>query len=410
MEKIFTFKLPDIGEGVVEGEVIEWLKSVGDVLKKDEPVVVVMTDKATVELPAPYQGTLVKQYFSAGQTAIKDKPLYDIAVQGDEILPESLLESRENTQAIQGIIHEKPCNTKEKGFQKHTENSRGRGLAIPKLRKMAKDFGLDLSLIEGSGNCGRVTVDDLKLKLLERKQVVQEKKSLPGDYEEPLIGIRALMAKKMAESKSKIPHFSYFEQVEVERLIQLKTNTKRVAEIEGVHVTYMPFLIKALSLCIKKYPILNSSCNMEEGKLIYHKPHNIGIAMSTRLGLIVPVLKNVEDMQIEALIRAYDDLMHRAYENKLLSCDMKEATITISNFGHSSSSGLWATPIINFPEVAILGISKIHPQVVVKNGNVVVREVLNLSWSFDHRAIDGDTAVRISHDFCSYIRDPASLL
>lgn len=410
MERIFTFRLPDIGEGVVEGEVIEWLKNVGDSLKKDEPVVVVMTDKATVELPAPYPGKLIKQHFLAGQTAIKDKPLYDIAVDGAEYIPENHLEEGEGRNSSKEKVYEKPLYVKEAASRNEAAGPKEKGLAIPKVRSMAEALGIDLSLIEGSGKDGRVTVEDLKGKLCEKKQDKRAKESLPGDYDEPLIGIKALMAKKMAESKAKIPHFSYFEQVEVERLIQLKTNTKRAAEIEGVHLTYMPFLLKALSLCIKKYPILNCSCDMDENRLIFHKLHNIGIAMSTRLGLIVPVLKNVDMMPIAALIRAYDDLIHRAHENRLLSSDMKDATITISNFGHSSSSGLWATPIINFPEVAILGVSKIHPQVVVKNENIVIKDVLNLSWSFDHRAIDGDTAVRISHDFCSYIRDPASLL
>jgi pyruvate dehydrogenase E2 component (dihydrolipoamide acetyltransferase)/2-oxoisovalerate dehydrogenase E2 component (dihydrolipoyl transacylase) len=284
-------------------------------------------------------------------------------------------------------------------------------LATPKVRGLARQLGIPLTNIRGTGDDGRITVEDLQPQA--SRQVIFGQSALfqlPGDEEQPLIGIKALMAKKMAESKAKIPHFSYFEDADATRLIQLKDNSKLKANAEGIHITYMPFILRALSVCIKKYPILNSSYDAEHSKVILHHRQNIGIAMSTPLGLIVPVLKEVEKLGVEALIRSYEELILRARSSKLLPSDMKEGTLTVSNFGSIGNHGLWATPIINYPEVAILAIGWIHQQPIVKNGLITVGDRINFSWSFDHRIIDGDLASQISKSFCSLIENPAALL
>lgn len=359
MSDIYTVNLPDIGEGVVEGEVIQWLKNIGDPITQDEPVVIVMTDKATVELPAPKPGRLAKQYFSPGEKATLHKPLYDIELSAEV----------------------------------------KKALATPAMRRIAKEQGIDLNQVAGTGKEGRVTSQDL-----------EKPRGAHTGSEEPLIGIRKLMAEKMAESKRTIPHFSYFQEVDVTRLVQMRENFKKKAASEGIQVTYIPFFIKALSLTIQKFPIMNSMVDMAAKKVLFHENHNIGIAMSTDLGLIVPVVKEAQKMSLEETIRAFEEIKAHASSNKLQPKDMKEATITISNFGAFGNGGLWATPIINFPEVAILAVNKIQKRPHVKGDQLEVCDMLNLSWTFDHRIIDGSLAAQISHHFANLIHNPAGLL
>lgn len=380
MNRIYTVNMPDIGEGVVEGEVVAWLKQNGDWVKQDEPIVVVMTDKATVELPAPYPGKLVKQYQQAGQIAIKDHPLYDLELSEESVVP---------------VI---------KTTAPPTSSQTGKKLAIPAARRLAHDLGVDLERVIGTGPEGRVTVDDIK----------HFQKPLPaktgGDEMIQLKGIQGLMSKKMAQAKREIPHFSYFEQADASRLVQLQSHVSQEAVHEHIQVTFMPFLIRALSLTIREFPLINSSLDGDKQNIVIHKAQHIGIAMSTSQGLIVPVLKDVQNLTYVELIKAYEALKQKAREEKLSPEEMRGSTITLSNFGVLGGGGLWATPIINYPEAAILAVAKIHKQPLVKNDTIVIRDVLNLSWSFDHRFIDGHLAALCSHHFSSLIQNPAALL
>lgn len=406
MGQTFTVTLPDIGEGVVEGEVIEWLKNVGDELKQDEPVVIVMTDKATVELPAPYPGKLSKQYYQAGQTAIKDKPLYEIELSREGETVAEIPKASENVPKEEKRIEKTPKEPRK------NSGSEAVGVqALPSVRKMATDLGLDLSQIQGTGKNGRITEADLAQKVKQPCTTPVVPVLREGDRIIPHKGIKGLMAKKMAESKRHIPHFAFFEQAEAERLIKMREHFKKEGVKEGIEVTYMPFLIKALSLTILEFPEINSTYDEANQALILHQSHNIGIAMSTDQGLIVPVLKNVQDISLIDLIKLYAELKLKAMSNQLQSSDMKEGTVTLSNYGVvSKGGGLWATPVINFPEVAILAVARIQKQPIVKNDEVVARNLLNLSWSFDHRVIDGDRAAHCSHFFAQLIENPARLL
>lgn len=393
MSKIYTVKMPDIGEGVVEGEIIEWLKQPNDLLKQDEPVVIVMTDKATVELPAPYPGKLHKQYYKAGQKAIKDQPLYDIEMEIEE-----------------KVTQPKPTQAIAKTETKMSTSETYKGLAAPPVRKLAKELEVDIKDVPGTGRQGLVTREDVVQHHVGSKKDEEVIPRFADDVEEPLIGIQALMAKRMTAAHDNIPHFSYFEQVDASRLVQLKHKFQEEGQKEGIGVTYMPFVIKALSKTLSQYPLVNSSLDMAKGILIKHQHHNIGIAMTTRLGLIVPVMKHVEKMSLEEIIRSFNHLKQKALEGKLASSDMKEGTISISNFGVLGGGGLWATPIINYPEVAILALARIQKQPVIKNDEMVIRDVLNLSWSFDHRVIDGDLAASFSHYFAGLLQNPAALI
>lgn len=415
MDQIFTVRLPEIGEGVVEGEVIEWLKQVGDSLKQDEPVVIVMTDKATVELPAPHPGTLVKQYYQVGEISIKDKPLYDIKLDN----PISSFEKQKDNLAPEAQFSKEKTSSKSENkvchdLFKKDDDLYQKPLATPKVRGLAKELGIDLHHLKGSGKEGRISNEDLKNYISKTSQESLQHKTLslhlPDDEEVPLMGIRGLMSKKMAEGHFHIPQFSYFEQVEATRLVQLRTNSKGRAEKEGIQLSFMPFFIRALSLTIKQFPLMNSCVDMPSTKIIMHRQHNIGIAMASPQGLIVPVLKGVQEMSMEEIIKSYEVIKMKASNSKLTSNDMKEATITITNFGVLDGAGMWATPMIHYPEVAILGVARIRKEPVVRNDEVVVRDILPLSWSFDHRIIDGELAVSISHFYHNLIRDPASLV
>lgn len=397
---IYTVTLPDIGEGVVEGEVIEWLKKEGEAVNKDEAVVVVMTDKATVELPAPYPGIISRHYFKVGETAIKDRPLYDIQLQSDVLISSAKHEQRKEEKTSVDI----KTKSKAEKATRQVPCAQGNVLAVPKVRHMAKELGIDLTKVAGSGKDGRVLLGDLT-----HAKTIQThfSRHLEGDQEQSLVGIRGLMARKMEHTH--IPQFSYFEQVDATRLMQLRENYKEKALQEGIRISYMPFFIRALALVAKRHPVINSSLDIAAGKLNVHQQINIGVAIATPQGLIVPVLKGVQEMNLQDLIRAFEKLKNKVQEGKLTSGDMKEATITISNFG-VLGEGVWATPMISENEVAILAVARIRKAPVVRENEVVVRDVLPLSWSFDHRVIDGELAAKISHDYCSLLQNPAALL
>jgi pyruvate dehydrogenase E2 component (dihydrolipoamide acetyltransferase) len=207
-----------------------------------------------------------------------------------------------------------------------------------------------------------------------------------------------------------VPQFSYFGQAVVTRLIQMRHNIRETAVKEGINLTYMPFFIRALSMTAKQYPFINASVDMQNGAIVIHKVQNIGVAMASEHGLIVPVLKGVESMGLNEIIRGYEELKTKALQKHLLPSDMKDATLTISNFGVLGGDGMWATPMINEPETAIVALAKIRKAPVVKAGEMAVFDVLPLSWSFDHRVIDGELAAHISHYFCTLLKDPAFLL
>jgi pyruvate dehydrogenase E2 component (dihydrolipoamide acetyltransferase) len=394
VDKTFTFCLPDIGEGVVEGEVVEWLKNVGDTVQQDEPVVVVMTDKVTVELPSPNQGKLVKQYYKPGEIAYKDKPLYDLLVEGN--IPAKKVARLSRSEPGRDVLAAPTVAVKS-----------SKVIAIPKVRHEAKEWEVDLNKISGSGPEGRVTESDLHHAVVKQEASFVQLE-LAGDETQQLVGVRGLMARKMQERL--IPQFSYFELVDATRLIQLRNNIKEKAAKEGINLSYMPFFIRALSQAIKHFPHINASINMQEGKVVFHKQQNIGIAMATPQGLIVPVLKKVENMDLIKVIHAYEELKNKAITGKLSSEDMKEATVTISNFGVLGGEGVWATPMITESEMAILALAKIRKMPVVKDDQVVVREMLPLSWSFDHRLIDGELAAQISAHYCSLLKNPTLIL
>lgn len=418
MSEIFTVNLPDIGEGVVEGEVIEWLKNVGDDVAQDEPIVTVMTDKVTVELPAPHPGKLAKQYFKPGETAYLDKPIYDLEV---EQVPAGVAVAKEKPR---DPVAERPARPKvSTQTAPKQSNNTGKALATPAIRKLARDLSVDLSEIDGSGKDGRITADDVRLYLTGSAPAAAQNGSgragpvvnsstpiweLEGDERQPIIGIRKMIAERMTESKYIVPHFSYFDQLCATRLIQLRERIKPEAKANQVKLTYMPFFIRALSLTLREFPQVNGSLDMSDNSLVIHKRQNMGIAMQLEDGLVVPVLKDVQDKNLREIILDYERLKNRAAEGSLDPSDMKESTITISNFG--ALGGRWATPVINYPELAILGVARIREEIYVKHGQIEIQPRMNLSWTFDHRIIDGGLAAAFSNHFIKILENPSALL
>ncbi|MDB2614297.1 2-oxo acid dehydrogenase subunit E2 [Chlamydiales bacterium] len=387
-----TVNLPDIGEGVVEGEVVEWFKEVGDSVEQDEPVVVVMTDKATVELPSPNPGFLTRRYFEVGGIALLDQPLYEI---------ETLEEVSEVPKVKEEAVKvEKEIESLKKEAKKV--------LATPAVRALAKQLGVDLSEISPNG--GQVTAEDVR-KFVAKSQGASESKGLlqnfSDDIEEPLAGIKGLMAETMKNSNQMIPHFSFFERLDVTNLKLIKGEMKKRFSDKEINVTYMPFFIRALSLALKEIPYANASIDMDAKKIVLHQRHNIGVAMDTPSGLIVPVLKGVEKMNLDQIIEAFDQLKIKARTGKLTSDDMKEGTISMTNFG--TLGGIAGTPIILYPQVAIVGLGKIEPQAVVVDGKIEIRERQMICWSFDHRIIDGAIAAQLSSKYIALLQNPEML-
>ncbi len=413
MSEHYTVTLPDIGEGVVEGEVIEWLKQVGDLLEQDEAVVTVMTDKATVELPAPYPGKLSKQHYAVGEIAIKDLPLYEIELDGALVIPKPVMAAT----AELSTKFEK----KQKAALSCPKTSSGtRSLATPPTRHLAKQIGVDINRISGTGHDGRVTTQDIRESLTQTSLRPPSKTAAPpiiqstpitrfeDDEETPMFGVRKLVAERTVESTYIIPHFTYCDKIDATRLVQLRTNMKKEAVKQGVKLTYMPFFIRALSMALEKFPIFNSSVDLYKNTIVTHKPHNICIIVKTAQGAISPVLKNVNKLSFHDLIRNYHTLIEEARSGKLPPSAMKDSTFSLTNFG--TLGGLWATPVINYPEVAILGVGKMQKEPVVRRGEVVVRDIIYPSWSFDHRIVDGDVVAEFSNLFTTLIENPSRLL
>lgn len=436
MNTIQTILLPDLGEGVIEGEIIEWTKLEGDRVEKDETVVVVMTDKATVEMPSPYAGTLKKVYYQPGEVAIKDHPLYDIETADT---PTDSIKPTQDTQnattkadtapqrpdpspkpiisAEESIPAEKPHVTRPTGSIPTTK-----ALASPATRKMARDLKIDINRVTGSGPGNRVTKADIARLAATSKPLrvgpegangpTQHPRtpvlSLPDDQRIPFRGLRRKIAERMVESKTVIPHFSYGDEADVSELVRLRYSLKERFLSQGVKLTFMPFLIKALSEALIKFPYINASLDLQQQEIVYHQPHHIGIAVDTPQGLIVPVIRHVEKMSILALAKALNDLGEKTKKGKVDIKDLGGSTVTISNFG--AFGGTFATPIINYPEAAILGIAKIQKKPVIIDDQIVIRQMLYLSWSMDHRIIDGGQCAAFSNYYISIISNPAYLL
>ncbi|AGH45054.1 2-oxo acid dehydrogenase subunit E2 [Paraglaciecola psychrophila] len=405
------FILPDIGEGIVECEVVKWLVTQGQDIIEDQPVVEVMTDKALVEIPAKYSGVITKLYYAEGDIAKVHFPLFAMQVTDENSAPlqePSTVKEVETTETNLSntvtAVTSKPTHT-----DTDKENT-GKALASPAVRRLARELEIELSQIVGSGDKGRVLKDDLTASASPTlESVVVTPKTTGGKHVEPIRGIQAAMAKHMMHSVFTVPHFSVSEEIEMDKLIDARSQLKASFEKEGVKLSFMPFFIKAMSLALEQFPIINSQINSDCSEVTYFDDHNIGLAVDSKVGLVVPNIKGVQNLSLLEVAKKANELVDLARQGRLSSVDLKGGTISISNIG--VLGGTVATPVINAPESAIVALGKIQrlPR-FDENDAVKAVNIMHVSWSGDHRIIDGATMVRFNNLWKSYLENPITML
>jgi 2-oxoisovalerate dehydrogenase E2 component (dihydrolipoyl transacylase) len=404
-----NFILPDIGEGIVECEVVKWLVAQGQSIVEDQPVVEVMTDKALVEIPSKYSGVVTKLYYAQGDIAKVHSPLFEMQIIGDDapklespILPTKIQDVEVKPEDNISTSNQISANT--------SINDTGKALASPAVRRLARELEIDLSKIVGSGDKGRVLKDDIMATPLS---VIQPITTTPlaagGKRVEPIRGIQAAMAKHMMHSVFTVPHFSVSEEIEMDNLIEARAQLKASFERDGVKLSFMPFFIKAMSLALAQFPIINSQVNADCTQVTYFDDHNIGLAVDSKIGLVVPNIKGVQNMTLMEVAKKSNELVDLARQGRLTSGDLKGGTISISNIG--VLGGTVATPVINAPESAIVALGKIQRLPRFDENDVVKAvNIMHVSWSADHRIIDGATMVRFNNLWKSYLENPITML
>jgi len=408
----FEFKLPDPGEGLTEGEIVKWLVRVGDPVEEGQVFVQVETDKAIIEIPSPKKGVVLRLGAAEGETVKVGQVIIVLGEPGEKLaaIPEPEKEIRVRPSVgVVGELEEAPEELEEKVERKEAEI-----LAVPMVRKLARDLEVDLRTVKGSGPQGRITKEDVVKAAREGKPPekaikVSPKQDLYGYVERvPLRGMRKTIAQSMVKSKSTIPHAAGMDEADVTQLIALKVKAKERAAQKKIHLTFLPFVIKAVVAALEEHPYVNSSLDEENSEIILKKYYNIGVAVDTKDGLMVPVVKNAKGKNIFQLAAELTELSEKARNRIIDLADLKGGTFTITNFG--AMGGTYGFPIIRHPEVAILGMGKIFEKPVAVEGKIEVRRVLPLSLSFDHRVVDGAEAVRFMNTVIELLEDPGLIL
>jgi pyruvate dehydrogenase E2 component (dihydrolipoamide acetyltransferase) len=418
----FEFKLPDLGEGVMEGELVKWHVKEGDLVKEDQVLAEVMTDKATVTVPSPKAGRVLKTHGKEGEMAKVHQLLVTLEVEG------AIPAQAEGHGAHGG--HAAPAASAPKAEPLAAKSGNGavpstKVLATPLTRRMAREHGLNLAEIAGSGPQGRVTKADVVAALEGGKAAsnvvaeapAQARPSAPpppltagrGDERVPLRGLRKKIAEKMVRSKFTMPHFAFVEEVDGTDLVALRKrlNAQLKAVGDDTKLTYLPFIVKAVIAALKKFPHLNANFDEAAQELVVRGEYNIGIAAQTPDGLTVAVIRNADRLTLRDLAQEIARLGNAARDRKLKMEELTGGTFTITSLGQSG--GLFATPIINHPEVGILGVHRLRKRPVVKDDEIVIREMMNLSLSCDHRVIDGAVAADFVYEVIKYLEHPDML-
>ena len=424
----FEFKLPDIGEGVVEGEIVEWMVAVGDTVKEDDPILSVMTDKATVEIPAPCDGVVASMVGDAGDILPVGGVCIVFDVEGDGNAseaaepvaePEPAVEEEEASVAEAAPAPpapELPPVAVEPAPAAPVARAAGtKALASPAVRQRARAANIDLQLVAGSGPAGRISHADLDRHIAggasgasaSRPVGGVAKVARNGTEDIKVIGLRRKIADGMMSSYSTIPHFSYFEEVDVTELESLRQHLNATRPEGAPKLTYLPFIMQALVKALGQRPECNALYDDEAGVVTRHEAINLGIATQTDRGLYVPVVKHVEAMDIWQSAEEMGRVTQATREGKAGVDDLTGSTFTITSLGRLG--GLGATPIINKPEVGILGVHNATERAVVRNGQVVVRRIMNLSSSWDHRVVDGHDGASLVQLVKSYLEHPATI-
>lgn len=447
----FEFRLPDIGEGIHEGEIVKWFVKAGDEVQEDDILCEVQNDKAVVEIPSPVKGKVTEVLVSEGTVAIVgdilvklDAPGYeDLKFKGDhsdEDKAEEKTEAQVQATAEDGQVVDKEKVETPNKKEASTENTNTapkeqpkgdtRVIAMPSVRKFARENDVSISEVTGSGKNGRVLKEDIEAYLSGDQPSAMEEKaetstdaevkqtaqtSAPVSFEgefpetrEKLSPMRKAIAKAMVHSKHTAPHVTLMDEVDVTELVAHRKKFKEIAAEKNIKLTYLPYVVKALVSTLREFPALNTSYDDDTNEVIQKHYFNIGIAADTDKGLLVPVIKNADRKSVFAISDEINALAGKARDGKLAAAEMKGASCSITNIG--SAGGQWFTPVINHPEVAILGIGRISEKPVIKNSEIVAAPVLALSLSFDHRMIDGATAQHALNHMKRLLSSPELLL
>jgi pyruvate dehydrogenase E2 component (dihydrolipoamide acetyltransferase) len=410
------FKFPDLGEGVTEGEIKKWLVREGDVVKQDQSIAEVETDKAVVEMPSPLAGKILRLYRQEGQVVKVGEVLATIGGEGEAIpvspiATEPVKEGKRQSVSVVGELPE--SETVISSVISGTAVGEVKAIeALPAVRNLAKELGVDLSMIKGTGPNGRIVEEDVRAYALRppSKPKKVAKFDLYGFIDrEPLKGIRRSTAKKMMEATLKAAQVTMMEDVDVTELVMLRERLKTMAlEQRKVKLTYLPFIIKAVTMALKNNRYLNASIDEETEEILIKKYYNIGIAVAIEEGLIVPVIKEADSKEFMDLAVEIADLTEKAKERKVDLADLKGGTFTITNWG--TLSGTYGTPIVNFPEAAILGVGRIREMPWVKDGKIEIRKILPLSLTWDHRILDGAQAAKFMSELVRYLENPEIIM
>jgi pyruvate dehydrogenase E2 component (dihydrolipoamide acetyltransferase) len=411
------FKFPDLGEGVTEGEIKKWLVKEGDLVKQDQSIAEIETDKAVVEMPTPLAGRILKLYHQEGEVVKVGETLATIGAEGETIEAARPLTAeppekarRPSVSVVGELPEEETLVSSAPTSAVIIESSTVE--AMPAVRKLAKELNVDLTSIKGTGPNGRITEEDVRNS--SSKPVSKPRKVAKFDLygfvdREPLKGIRRSTAKKMMEATLKAAQVTMMEDVDVTELVKLRERLKTMAlEQRKVKLTYLPFIIKAVTMALKNNKYLNASIDEETEEILIKKYYNIGIAIAIEDGLMVPVIKEADSKEFMDLAVEIADLTEKAKERKVDLADLKGGTFTITNWG--TLGGTYGTPIVNFPEAAILGVGRIREMPWVKDQKVEIRRILPLSLTWDHRILDGMQAARFMNELVRYLESPELIM
>jgi 2-oxoisovalerate dehydrogenase E2 component (dihydrolipoyl transacylase) len=406
------FILPDIGEGIVECELVEWLVKEGDTIVEDQPIADVMTDKALVQIPAMHNGTVTKLYYAKGDIAKVHAPLFQIeklSANGNQ--PAAVVETTVVT-ATCAVAKKAAVTANTAKVEQKVVN--GKAVASPAVRRVARELNVNIHEIPGSGKKGRIYKEDVvsftNAPVATAEKVTQVAAPQSGGKRvEPIRGIKAVMAKAMVRSVSTIPHFTYCEEIDMTNLMALRSGMKEAYAKQDIKLTMMPFFMKSISLALKEFPIVNTQVNDDCTEITYFDDHNIGMAVDSKVGLLVPNVKQVQNKSIVDVAKDIMRLTDSARSGRVPAADLKGGTITISNIG--AIGGTIATPIINKPESAIVALGKLQklPRFNDK-GEVEARYIMQVSWSGDHRIIDGGSIARFCNLWKSFLEEPSNML
>ncbi|WP_334029781.1 dihydrolipoyllysine-residue acetyltransferase [Alteromonas sp. P256] len=447
---IEDFILPDIGEGIVECEIVKWNVQEGDSIEEDQAVVEVMTDKAVVEIPAKNAGIVHKLYYAQGEIAEVHSPLFALSVEGAEVGEQAPADAKASDFNSAAIAKPTSSNANAQSSSKAVErenNSKwkdgdfeppvsipGKVLASPAVRRIARENDIDLLNVSGSGKKGRILKSDVlestsaSASASDRGQSVSGKDTTSAAASaketstsavqstvtgttrvEKVRGIQSAMAKQMAASVYTIPHFTVSDEVVMDNLIALRKNLKPEFEKREVKLSFMPFFVKAMSLALTEFPVINSQLNDEGTELTYFDDHNIGFAVDSKIGLLVPNIKGVQHLSLLDIAVQMQGIIDQARAGRVSGEHLKGGTISISNIG--AIGGITATPVINKPEAAIVALGKTQklPRFDADD-NVIAQHIMAVNWSGDHRIIDGATMVRFNNLWMSYLTSPEKML